>query len=369
MRICLASPYGLHRVSGITTFLVTLVSGLLERGHSILVLSPSPRPETIPPQVAVLVAPRNDTFANVRLAAWTIQVLWRHREDWDLVHCQQGHLQSFLALFLARILGRPAVTTFHLRPPQRRGLRGVLEALWIRASFLMSSHPVFVSEHTRATIGGRGVVIPNGVDVASVEKALGDQHALRTELGLEGFVVGFMGRRARNKGYQDLLKALARARASGVDVRMLTTGDVPMDEIADVDRCIRDLSLGPFVWDLGDREDHLRFLSAIDVFALPSYQEGMPLAVLEAMAAGVPILVSNVGGLPEIITDGREGFLIAPGDIEALVSRIALLAGNPTLRATIALSAKHSSSTFDVVRTVSKYVSLYERALVPLPGS
>lgn len=206
---------------------------------------------------------------------------------------------------------------------------------------------------------GEGVVIRNGVDAAQVRSMLGNRDAERRELGLDGCVVAFAGRMARIKGYFDLLSAVRKARDAGSDVRLLTTGRIREEERRDSAQLVRELGIDPFVVDLGDREDHLRFLAAADVFVLPSYKEGLPISLLEAMAAGLPSIVSNVGGIPELIEDGREGFLISAGDIDALADRIRRLSERPDLRASMGQQAREKAKTQDISRVAAAYMSLF----------
>ena len=201
------------------------------------------------------------------------------------------------------------MTTFHMVPPPSRGLRGWIQETSIRTLKAISSRRVYVSEKTRLEFRDSGLVILNGVDIENIRASLGQRDALRRELGLSGCVIVFAGRKARIKGYWDLIRALHSARQGGADARLLSTGSFPDDESQECERLIQDLGLGAFLVDLGERNDHLRFLAAADVFALPSYREGLPMALLEAMAARLPIIASTVGGIPELVSRDVSDFL------------------------------------------------------------
>jgi len=175
-------------------------------------------------------------------------------------------------------------------------------------------------------------------------------------------VVAFSGRRTRSKGYFDLLRAISRARTAGVDVRLIAMGDSSAAENDKAQSLARELGLSDSLRDLGRREDSSLVLRAADAFALPSYHEGLPLGILEALAAPLPIVASNVGGIPEIIRDGKEGFLLPPGDVEGLAERLVRLARNPFLAASLAENARERAKSFTLTRTVESYVRFYQAA-------
>src|SRR2546422_3610798 len=170
-------------------------------------------------------------FANFRLSLQIAMLVWRMRQDWDLVHVHQAHPMSLVAAILARILGKPAVVTIHVTPPRARGLRGFVQSglEWFRP--LICNTTVFVSEYTRQSATGSGDVIHNGIPVARVRETLGNRESLRTELRLDGFVVAFLGRHEKMKGYQDLLQAVRGLLDDGINVHLLAIGSIPRAEI------------------------------------------------------------------------------------------------------------------------------------------
>jgi glycosyltransferase involved in cell wall biosynthesis len=102
-------------------------------------------------------------------------------------------------------------------------------------------------------------------------------------------------------------------------------------------------------------------LNEADVFVLPSYQEGLPMAILEAMAAGLAIVATPVGGIPEVVQDGYNGFLVAPGDIGALSEKLAILVGDPQLRELMGRrSRRFAEEQLDVRSYADRLVDLYD---------
>jgi glycosyltransferase involved in cell wall biosynthesis len=111
------------------------------------------------------------------------------------------------------------------------------------------------------------------------------------------------------------------------------------------------------------RSDVLELLCAFDVFALSSRFEGLPIAMLEAMAAHVPPVATRVGGIPEVVTDGRDGLLVEPGDPESLAAAAARLLDDSLLRQELGDAAAARSAEFDLAGAVARTQSIYDAAL------
>jgi glycosyltransferase involved in cell wall biosynthesis len=127
---------------------------------------------------------------------------------------------------------------------------------------------------------------------------------------------------------------------------------------------IREHALEGRVWLLGHRDDVPECLAASDVFVLSSNWEGNPLAVMEAMAAGLPVIGTAVGGVPELVQSGQQGILVPPGDYAAFVNAMRNLVNSPELRAAMGKAAfKHATAAFNVDRMAEGYASLYRNAL------
>ena len=150
----------------------------------------------------------------------------------------------------------------------------------------------------------------------------------------------FLGRLGKRKGSYDLLNAAAQIAPSRPDLQLLLGGD---GELAEVGARAAELGLADKVELLGwvQGEDKVRLLATAVLYVLPSYNEGLPVSVLEAMAAGLPILTTPVGGIPEAVTDGVEGFLVEPGDVRALADRLERLLGDPELAKRMGQAARH----------------------------
>lgn len=169
----------------------------------------------------------------------------------------------------------------------------------------------------------------------------------------------FLGRFGRRKGILDLLQAMTIVTRSVPNVRLRCGGD---GDIAGVERRIAELGLNDCVevlgWVSGERKQ--QELARASVYVLPSYAEGLPMGILEAMAAGLPIVSTTIGGIPDAVDEGVEGFLIRPGDVDALAERIVRLLQDPALRAQMALAARETAvARFDADQVISQLEDLY----------
>jgi glycosyltransferase involved in cell wall biosynthesis len=162
------------------------------------------------------------------------------------------------------------------------------------------------------------IVVPNGIDTARFLAPPDSE--LRRSLGIpeEAPVVGTIGRLSEVKRQDVLLRGFALVRRSVPDVHLLLVGDGPLR--AELQRLASELGIGEVTHFAGYQSQPERFLALMSVFALTSRSEGMPLAVLEAWAAGVPVVASAVGGLPELIDQDRTGLLFPALDERALAA-------------------------------------------------
>lgn len=168
-------------------------------------------------------------------------------------------------------------------------------------------------------------------------------------------VVLALGRLGHHKGSYLLLEAAARlAGRHRVTLRMAGDGDLEgvVARAAELGVDVEALGwIGP-----AERATELR---GAGLFALPSYAEGLPMALLEAMAAGLPVVVSSTGGIPDVVTDGVDGFLVAPGDVEGLTDRLGALLDDPELAARMGAAAQERAADFSAEAVVPQVEKIY----------
>jgi glycosyltransferase involved in cell wall biosynthesis len=162
------------------------------------------------------------------------------------------------------------------------------------------------------------------------------------------------------KAHEALISAAALLSARRDDIKFLIVGDGPRKH--QLETMVRDLQLGEKVLFLGERHDVATLLHLSDVLVLPSHSEGLPLVVIEAMAAGVPVVASAVGSIPEMIEDRINGKLIGPADANALASAIADLLDDAELSRRLIENARNTvQSKYTLDKMVSKYEEFFDR--------
>ncbi|NOY74350.1 MAG: glycosyltransferase family 4 protein, partial [Kiritimatiellaeota bacterium] len=212
-------------------------------------------------------------------------------------------------------------------------------------------------------------VVPNGIDVAGFAVDASSRMEARKKMGLDNeFVVVSVGRLSSEKGHLVLLDAFAKfAATAGRGVRLVIVGDGPemerlkrlAAELAHVD-C--DISADEFgnVFFAGYSRDIRGFLASADLFVLPSLYEGFGIVLLEAMAAGVPVVASKTGGVPEIVADGVNGLLVEPGDPDALSEAMERLVGDDALGRELSDNAKREVEDYSIDKMLDGYFDLYD---------
>jgi glycosyltransferase involved in cell wall biosynthesis len=206
------------------------------------------------------------------------------------------------------------------------------------------------------------VTIPNGIEIDKIAMQDGSP-AIREALGLEGApVVLTVGNIRRVKGFDVLVRAAARVVARRPAVVFLIAGSVLEPEYErELRTLIGQLGLENNVRFLGKSEDVPSLLKLCDVFCLPSRSEGMPNALLEAMACRLPSVATAVGGTPEVIEDGRSGYLVASEDDAAVAERILSLLDDPALAREIGNAARlRVEQRFSAQRMVDDMVRMYD---------
>ena len=208
--------------------------------------------------------------------------------------------------------------------------------------------------------GNRIAVIENGIDVARYGPAA-DKPALKAKLGLDPTrrVLVHVARHHPVKDQATLVRAFALAAGALPDVDLVLVGDGPLRN--DLTRLAADLGVTNRVVFAGVRPDVPDWLRAADVFALTSVSEAASLTLLEAMATGLPVVVSAVGGNPEIVRAGRDGLLFARGDAAGLAGCIRTLFGDAGLAGRLADSGRaRVHAVYPLGRTVAAYHRLYQ---------
>lgn len=277
---------------------------------------------------------------------------------------------------------RPAVVVHTFHGHVLRGYFGSVQSAGFlqieRRLAAVSDALIAVSPEVRDDLVRLGVAPPDRITVirlgldldGRVSAAPAARGETRAELGIstEAFVVGWFGRMTEIKRADDLLRAFALLRARRGDGELLLVGDGPL--AADLRSLGAELGIASHLHFTGYRSDVGRLYAATDVVALTSANEGTPVTLIEALAASRPVVSTDVGGVVDVVDDGRSGFLVPAHDVEAVADRLARLADDPELRARFgAYGSEDVRSRYSIPRLVADldalYTTLLERSRQP----
>lgn len=303
---------------------------------------------------------RFDPWLLLRVAGWL------RRERAAVVHTHLFTADSYgrLAAWLA---GVPAVfsTVHSIVAPPRSSLRGLLNRTLARLSTAVIGCGDEVAQALRAQ--GLPVArvrsIPNGIDLLRFGQT--PTQGVREEFGIptERLLLGVVGRLHVQKGQDVLLEALATMsaeRRAGIACLLIGAGE---RESALRARC-RELGLEDCVVFTGMRTDIPRLVASLDIFVMPSRSEGLPIALLEAMASRCAVLCTSVGSIPGVVRDGESGLLVPPENPQALRQGLERLLDQPQLRVLLGERARQQAvGGFDITRTAAAYNRLHAQAL------
>jgi glycosyltransferase involved in cell wall biosynthesis len=283
--------------------------------------------------------------------------------DAPLVHVHISPGASFwrksVVCMLARMARRPYILHFHAgafesfyarcSPAARRIVRGVFARATLIIALSQSWRSILerISPHSRIEVMSNAVSLPplNGVRRCAQQPP----------------TLLFLGDVGRHKGVFDLARAFACVAPRFPRLRLVFGGVGAIEEVAQL---AARLELAGRIECPGwlDAERKRAGLAGATIFVLPSYMEGVPMALLEAMSFGLPVIATRVGGIPEIVTHEVNGLLLAPGDSDALAAAIARLMEDPALRERLGKAARETIATrFSLDTAVERVIEVYRR--------
>jgi len=287
---------------------------------------------------------------------WTPVAMRRFISRWrpDVVHAQTSRAHTHAVIACRG--GPPLVVS-------RRvvfGGGGPLAALKYGkgvARFIPISQAAAESLRRRGVGPDRMTIVPSGVDTGRFGSAVRDE-SLRSSLGgTEGtFLVGTAAALEREKGLEVLIEAASILCGRDPSVRFVAAGEGRLE--GRIRSALRRRGLDERFNLVGPPADLATLLAAIDLFALPSLEEGLSSALIAAAAAGLPCVASDTGGIPEVIGGGA-GILFPPGDARALAEAIARLAADGDRRRELGMRARVRAADFDIERTVEGTLAVY----------
>jgi L-malate glycosyltransferase len=314
-------------------------------------------------------------LAEMAIAGWQVRrAAASHRAD--LVHANS--IRAGLVLALAR-LGRTS-RVVHVRdclPPSRMGDAAL--RLFARTATRVIANSNYTAASVRAAAPHADIdVVHNPVELARFDPQQIDRSAARARLGEAGadgrLLLGVVAQLSPWKGQDTAIEALARLVGQGLDAHLLLVGAAKFvarstrfdneDYVAGLRELVARIGLEGRVSWLGEREDVPELIRAMDVLLLPSWEEPFGRALIEAMALGVPVVATDVGGPMEIVEQGRQGYLVAPRRADDWAQAIERLARSPDEAAAMGRAGRERArALFTIDRHVRATLDVYERAI------
>ena len=302
---------------------------------------------------------------------WAVWHMVRDRRV-DLMHSHEFAMNTYGSL-VSLITGIPQIATVH-------GKNYYYKRWYRRLAYrFVARHGrmVAVSEDCRKFLSDNVGVPPkniltiyNGIPTEGYEQSSSIRANIRSALGVTTNqpVIGTVGNLYTVKGQTFLLQAMSSVVRHWPDCRLIIAGRGELESV--LKKEAKELGIERNVLFLGYRADIPELLQAMDIFVLPSLSEGLSLSILEAMAAGKPVVATEVGGNPEVIADSKTGYLVPPGNPGALAEKLMALLQNPTLAREIGKCARaRAIQHFGLSAMVNGYLMQYAVLLGSTPHS
>ncbi len=282
------------------------------------------------------------------------------------------HAWLFHAVVVARLLGRMTGVPIVISARRNINLGSPFREMVNRMTIGADERVIALSEAARRVEIERGgaapdnvTVVHNGIDIGLYPPLTPRMRAdARSRLALPpaATLVGTVARLHPSKGVDDFVRAAGRVLAKVPGARFVVVGDGK--ERAALDRLAGELGIPDKVHFVGERSDVRSLLAGLDLFVLASREEGLGTALLEAMAAGVPVVATSVGGIVEVVEDSVSGILAPPGDVDRLADSIVTMLDNRELADRLAKNGRRRvTEMFSIEATVEKTQKLYEELL------
>jgi glycosyltransferase involved in cell wall biosynthesis len=342
--------------------ILTEAQGMMGRGHAVTLLCPAAA------RIFPAAQARGIPVVDLPIARQSLKGLvavrrWLRANPIDVVNTHSSTDSWLVALALATLRTQPVmVRTRHISAPVPRNWP--TRWLYLRAT----QHIVTTGEALRRQLIDENgypphhlTSVPTGIDITRF--APGDRAAARAALDLpkDAFIVGIVATLRSWKGHHYLVEAFARLKDP--TARLLIVGDGPMREV--LARQVAEHGIKDRVSMPGNQEDVVPWLRAMDVFVLPSYaNEGVPQAILQAMACGLPVVTTTVGGIEEVVANDTNGVVIAPRRADLLLEALERLRAHPQLRTELGRAAvSAASSRFGIDRMLDGMEAVFRAGL------
>lgn len=361
MKVCFVTAYSPREITGVGEVVTTIGRGLLDRGYDFTVLTKSTK-EGGPgiPRLTEIKYRDVRFFGGLLLVIRALLWLFRERKSVDVLHLHSVSWLTSSTAVLGAVLGIPRVVTLHGKFPSlsNRFLNAVFNlSLWLVIKF--SDVATCVSEDTRRHHQlDSAIIVHNGIDTSKFHHDSEERRGKREELGLAGrFTVLYIGRLDINKGIRELIEVVGGLVPEHPDLGLLIVGSGDEELVR---ACLHEHSLEKNAVMVGGVENPVPYYQSSDAYVLFSAFEGIPLTLLEAMACRLPCIATSVGGIPEVIVDTVNGYLVAPGDTEGLRQVVIRVLGNKVEAKDVSVRARTTiENRFSSAKMIEDYLGVY----------
>jgi phosphatidyl-myo-inositol alpha-mannosyltransferase len=373
VKLCMVSPYSWSFPGGVIEHIDSLAGHLDHRGHEVRVVAPNdpldlrtrmlhpklgrhgPLPDRVTPVGRSVPLPSNGSLGNVAFSPRAFRTVRRaiRRQRPDVVHVHEPlvPLVSWAAVDAARAMKIPIVGTFHANYPtgcmHYRAFRSVLRPLSHALDVRIAVSPT-AAETVAELFPGDYRIIPNGVDVSRFKPLGIPRHP--------GQVL-FVGRPVARKGLPVLLKSFSVVLERAPSARLVIVGSAPENV-----KLPKKLLSSVEVRGMVDEEELVAYMRSSSLLCAPSTGgESFGMVLIEAMAAGLPVVASDIPGYEAVVSSGKNGVLVPPGDPGALADALVALLTDPARRTKLSLAGQASASRYDWSRIAAALEDVYLR--------
>jgi glycosyltransferase involved in cell wall biosynthesis len=293
----------------------------------------------------------------------------------SLIHAQDTGYTGLAALMVGKVLKVPVIVSSHgiRHKTIHHGIKSKMKGIILRIErnldkfTLKNADEVFVDNEIIKTYFEKMVkrsinIIPIPIQLDKFRYSLDNRNTIRNELRCnECKLLGFVGRFAPEKNLFTLIRAFSNVLDNAHHAKLVLVGTGPLE--SEIKDHVRKMNIAENVIFLGARHDVSKILSGLDVFILPSYTEGMSVALLEAMATGRAIIGSKISTISEIVTDSKEGILVDPYDPTEIQKAIIELFENDSLSKELGSNANEKALQFDINTIFPKLIYHYEKLM------
>jgi glycosyltransferase involved in cell wall biosynthesis len=376
------TPHSNYYCAGVEIVASNLVANMSRRGHQISVFTTAnSRRSSVETSDSTSIH-RYGRLVRIGQTNLSVGLMYKplKQNDVDIVHAHMGNPPAPIsAMLYAKRKNKPFILTYHGDPQHDWGglarrmtvylhSKLMLHRILSRAEVIISPSEHFIDESkVLRKYRSKTIAIPNGIDISDLDVPYSKEEC-RGRLGLDKgeHVILFVGGLSPYKGPDVLIRAMPKIMESLPNSRLVLVGEGTLRE--KLEQETKELGIDQRVQFTGFVKDNLQkamFFHAADVFVLPSVtsQEIFGIVNLEAMAAGVPIVASKIGGIPDVVTDGDTGLLVPPNDPDAIAKAVVTLISDPELGRAMVERGLKRVEAYSWASIAERTEKIYEEAI------